>query len=517
MDDKEEFILGESFATILTETTQSLVCVYDRQARILLFNDACERATGYRREEVLGRDAREFVIPHEEREAFGDFLANVWRTAAPSPQVGHWRTKDGARRLIAWSNRPMVGEDGEPSTLVTTGIDLTDRELRHASDDDDKALQGDPEAKLVEVSRLASEQRALRRVATLVAKEVSPDRVFTAVSEECARVLQVNTSAVLRYEGGDDATVVGRTSRDSTHVFKIGETISAQRSSAIGAVLKTGSPARFDDWGEVDEAAFRVGYRSSAAAPIVVGGALWGAVTIASENPLPHDAENRLNAFAELVSLAVASAQARADLIASRARLVTAGDEQRRRLERNLHDGAQQHLVAVALKLKVARAKLETNPEFSAKILDDAMQELATGLEELREIARGLHPAILTDNGLAPALEALARRLPIEVDLDVPDERLAPHLEATTYYVVSEALTNVVKHAQAGFAHVAIRRDGAILRVGITDDGRGGADASKGTGIVGLRDRAEAAGGRITVVSTRGRGTVITAALPISA
>ena len=143
----------------------------------------------------------------------------------------------------------------------------------------------------------------------------------------------------------------------------------------------------------------------------MVGGVLWGAVTIASENPLPHDAENRLNAFAELVSLAVASAQARADLIASRARLVTAGDEQRRRLERNLHDGAQQHLVAVALKLKVARAKLESNPEFSAQVLDDAMQELATGLEELREIARGLHPAILTDNGLAPALQALAERL----------------------------------------------------------------------------------------------------------
>ena len=174
---------------------------------------------------------------------------------------------------------------------------------------------------------------------------------------------------------------------------------------------------------------------------------------------------------------------------------MTAGDEQRRRLERNLHDGAQQHLVAVALKLKVARAKLESNPEYSAQVLDDAMQELATGLEELREIARGLHPAILTDNGLAPALLALAKRLPIEVDLDVPDERLAPQLEATTYYVVSEALTNVVKHARPGRAHVAIRRDGAMLRVGITDDGRGGADASKGTGIVGLRDRAEAAGG----------------------
>ena len=145
------------------------------------------------------------------------------------------------------------------------------------------------------------------------------------------------------------------------------------------------------------------------------------------------------------------------------------------------------------------------------------MQELATGLEELRELARGLHPAILTDNGLAPALQALGKRLPIEVDLDVPVERLAPHLEATTYYIVSEALTNVVKHAGAGTAHVAIRQDGAMLRVGVTDDGRGGADAGKGSGIVGLRDRAEAAGGRITVVSPRGRGTVVTAALPISA
>jgi PAS domain S-box-containing protein len=512
MDDNAEFILGESFATILTETTPSLVCVYDREARILLFNDACERATGFRREEVLGRDAREFVIPQEEREAFGDFLANVWRTGAPSPQVGHWRTKDGGRRLIAWSNRPMIGDDGEPATLVTTGIDLTDREPAQG-----EALQGDPEAKLVEVSRLASEQRALRRVATLVAREASHDRVFTAVSEECARVLQVNTSAVLRYDGGDTATVVGRTSRDSTDVFRIGETIAAARSSAVGEVLKTGSPARFDDWAEHGDEAFRVGYRSSAAAPIVVGGALWGAVTIASENPLPHDSEMRLGAFAELVSLAVASAQARADLIASRARLVSAGDEQRRRLERNLHDGAQQHLVAVALKLKVARAKLDGNPEYSAKILDDAMQELATGLEELRELARGLHPAILTDNGLAPALQALGKRLPIEVDLDVPVERLAPHLEATTYYIVSEALTNVVKHAGAGTAHVAIRQDGAMLRVGVTDDGRGGADAGKGSGIVGLRDRAEAAGGRITVVSPRGRGTVITAALPISA
>jgi signal transduction histidine kinase len=173
--------------------------------------------------------------------------------------------------------------------------------------------------------------------------------------------------------------------------------------------------------------------------------------------------------------------------------------------------------VAVALKLRIARAKLHSQPDDSAEVLDDAMRELATGLEELREIARGLHPAILTENGLGPALQALARRLPIDVDLDVPEERLPAQLEATSYYIVSEALTNVVKHAGADTAHVAIRRDGAMLRVGVTDDGRGGAQAGRGTGIVGLADRAEAAGGRLTVVSPRGRGTVITAALPISA
>src|SRR3954454_15150220 len=128
MTEPGTFEVGESFARILTETTQSLVCVLDRAGRILLFNEACERATGYRREEVLGRDARDFVIPPEEREAFAEFLNYVWRTGSPSPQVGHWQTKEGRLRLIAWSNHPMPGAGGEPVALVTTGIDLTDRE-----------------------------------------------------------------------------------------------------------------------------------------------------------------------------------------------------------------------------------------------------------------------------------------------------------------------------------------------------------------------------------------------------
>ena len=202
-----EFSLDESFAAVLTETTQSLVFVYDREGRIVLFNDACERATGFSREDVLGRDARDFVIPPEERDAFGEFLAYVWKTGAPSPQVGHWRTKDGSRRLIAWSNKPMTGVDGT-AALVTAGVDLTDRAPR--PEEDDRALQGDPEAKLAQVSRLAAEQRSLRRVATLVAAEASPERIFTAVSEECARVLQVNSAAVFRFHGHEIATIVGR-------------------------------------------------------------------------------------------------------------------------------------------------------------------------------------------------------------------------------------------------------------------------------------------------------------------
>jgi PAS domain S-box-containing protein len=510
-----DFILDEPFARILTEATQALICVFDRDGRILLFNDACERATGFTRAEVVGRDARELVIPPEEREAFGEFLAHVWKTGAPSPQVGHWMTKAGDRRLVAWSNRPMAGPDGGLRSIVTSGIDLTDRAPRA---EDERALEGDTEAKLVEISRLAAEQKALRRVATLVASEAGPDRVFMAVSEECARVLGVNASAVLRYEG-ETVRTVGRFNRDGIDVFRVGEAVALDEQGALGHVRRTGAPARVDDWGgrtgQMAEMVFLSGYRSTAAAPIVVAGAPWGAVAIAGEDPLPPDSENRLAGFCELVSLAVASAQARSDLIASRARLVRAGDDQRRRLERNLHDGAQQRLVSLALMLRVARGRLASDPEAVAALLDDAARELDTGLEELREIARGLHPAILSEHGLRYALEALADRLPVAVTLDVPAERLPEALEATAYYIVSEALTNVVRHAAASSASVTVRPDGALVRCEIADDGRGGADPTRGTGILGLRDRAEAAGGTLAVVSPAGRGTTVTAALPL--
>jgi len=223
----------------------------------------------------------------------------------------------------------------------------------------------------------------------------------------------------------------------------------------------------------------------------------------------------RLAAFCELVSLAVASAQAREDLQASRARIVRAGDEQRRRLERNLHDGAQQRLVAATLLLRVAQTRIERDPEAARGLLANAAGELDAGLEELRELARGLHPGSLTEHGLRGALASIEERLPLPVEIDVPEERLDRHLEATTYFIVSEALTNVVKHAQATRASARVERREGVLRIEVGDDGRGGADTASGTGLLGLRDRAEAEGGTLVVVSPPGRGTVVTATLPL--
>src|SRR6476661_1644824 len=508
MSQTPDFVLGDDFARVLTETTMSLVCVLGEDGRILFFNEACERLTGFTRAEAVGRDARELVIPPEEAEAFGEVLAYIWKTGLASPQVGHWLTKDGGRKLVAWSNKLMAGEDGASSILVTAGIDLS-APPKGASDQG--AFDFDAEAKLHEVGRLAQEQRALRRVATLVASEASPERVFTAVSEECARVLEVDASAVFRYEGDDTATIVGRHSRvGDEDAFTLGLRLPADENTGIGRVLQTGAPARIHDYsnrtGQTADDMRLMGYRSSVSAPIIVAGILWGAVGIASAEPLPADTEARLGAFCELVSLAVASAQAREDLSASRARLVKAGDVQRRKLERNLHDGAQQRLVSLALTIRLARRQLETNPEAVAASLEGAAKELD----------RGLHPAALTEQGLGPAITAAVQRLPIEVDISVPDIRLPENIEATVYYIVLEALTNVARHAEATNAKVTIQLDDDVLRFEITDDGRGGADPASGTGILGLRDRAEAVGGTLFVISPPGKGTLVTAQLPLS-
>jgi signal transduction histidine kinase len=259
-----------------------------------------------------------------------------------------------------------------------------------------------------------------------------------------------------------------------------------------------------------------LGLQSIAGAPIIVDGAVWGLVTIAStDGPLPDSTEERLAEFTDLVGTAIANTQSRTELSASRARIVAAADDTRRRLERDLHDGIQQRLVSLALK---ARTIETMTPQPASEIQEELLRlanGLGTALDELRTISHGIHPAILSESGLGPAMEALARRsaVPVELDLNL-GPRLDAHIEAAGYYIASEAMTNVAKHAQASFIDVCMdARDGA-LTVSISDDGIGGADPSRGSGIIGLKDRVEALGGTISVLSPPGQGTTLYVQLP---
>jgi signal transduction histidine kinase len=229
--------------------------------------------------------------------------------------------------------------------------------------------------------------------------------------------------------------------------------------------------------------------------------------------------EDRISSFAELAAQALANAEAREQLAASRRRIVEAGDAERRRLERNLHDGAQQRLVATALTLRLAERRLDADadadPGAVRGLLAQAHGEVEQALGELRELARGLHPAVLTDRGLAAALEALATRAPVPVEVvGAPDERLPERVEAAAYYVVSEALANVTKYARASAVRVEVEQVDGHLVVTVSDDGVGGADAAAGSGLRGLADRVEALGGRLEVTSPPGAGTTLRARVP---
>jgi len=254
------------------------------------------------------------------------------------------------------------------------------------------------------------------------------------------------------------------------------------------------------------------------AAPVTVGGRLWGALIASTRRPegMAERSERRLCDFADLVAQALSNADAYDKLAASRARIVEAGDAERRRLERNLHDGAQQLLVSLAVHLRLVEARLESDPERARQELIDARDQLGHALDELRELARGIHPAILTDGGLAPALSALATRAAVPVEItEVPGERLPEPVEAAAYYLIAEAVTNVAKHAQASHVSVSVRRaDGRVL-VDVVDDGVGGADADAGSGLHGLADRVEALHGRLQIDSPRGGGTRIEAQIPV--
>jgi signal transduction histidine kinase len=408
----------------------------------------------------------------------------------------------GSIIAIAHEDEPLPTETearmGQFSELVATAI-------------------GNAEAR-AETRRLTDEQAALRRIATLVAEGSPPPVVFDAVTAEAAELLRADQIALIRFEPGPEITVLAHRGRDAA-LAPAGTRIALQGESVNAIVHRTGQSARLDSFKDADGSIMQhvADMRTGIGTPIVVDGRLWGTITggwVGTE-PAPPEAEQRLTEFAELLAVAIANADSRAQLTASRARMVAAADEARRRVVRDLHDGAQQRLVHTVVTLKLAARALGEDDGKARELVGEAMEQASRSNAELRELAQGILPAVLTRNGLRAGVGSLVTRLDLPVVVDLPPDRFSTGIEASAYFVIAEALTNVLKHAQAQQATVRARVDDGMLRVEISDDGVGGADVT-GNGLLGISDRVTALGGHLRVESPRGAGTVVTAMLPVS-
>jgi PAS domain S-box-containing protein len=449
------------FISTLIDSTSCLVVVLDRDGRLVRYNRACEQLTGYSAEEMLDRRFWDQLIDPDEAPAIEAALERVWAGDFPADNENHWILRDGTRRLIAWSNTALLNDAGEVELIVASGVDITER-------------------KRVEEELRASEAR-FREVANL-----APVMIWTA-----------------------DPTGTITFFNQRWNEFT-GTTVDELDASWWNNLHPDDREAGLEAWasaiasGRVYEHEYRLRradgeYRwvFDRGTPRFVGdGELAGFIGITVDITERKDWEDELRA--------------------SRSRILEAQDTARRRLERNLHDGAQQRLVALALGLRLAQAKARTDPEATERLIAAAADELAQAINELRELARGIHPAILTDRGLPAAIEALASRSPTPVDVEVGlDERLPAPVEAAAYFVVSEALANVAKYAEASLVRVSVSRENGCARVEVADDGRGGADPSTGSGLRGLADRVAALDGRLEVLSAPGEGTRILAEIPL--
>jgi PAS domain S-box-containing protein len=496
-DARKSAILNAAFDCVVT---------MDHEGVIVEVNKATEQTFGYSAAELMGRDLADAIIPPDLREAHRTALRRYVETGQ-SRVINHpielrGMRADGSEFPVELAiTRPEL-----PGPPLFCGYlrDVTERKRA------EKALR-----------RLADEQAALRRVATVVAAEAEPARVFDVVTEEVGRLLGAETSNMVRYDGEGSAAVVGGWNAEGVRSVPVGEWVKLDGDTVAARVWRTKQPARVDSYDEMSgtlaESLRSLGFRAAVAAPVWLEGRLWGAVIVSSVNPepFPRGAEQRLADFAELATQALANAQAREELAASRARIVEAADAERRRLERNLHDGAQQRLVSLAINLRLAARACDPDDEMARTAFERAGDELAQALEELRELARGIHPAVLSDRGLEPAIAALAARTPVPVEWAIElDERLPEPVEAAAYYVVAEALTNAAKHARASTVTVRIDRDNGLARIHVADDGVGGAGTTGGSGLRGLADRVEALGGRLRLHSPEGRGTTVQAEIP---
>jgi signal transduction histidine kinase len=373
----------------------------------------------------------------------------------------------------------------------------------------------------VELRGFAEEQAALRRVATLVAHAAPPAQVLTAVAEEAGRLLYADYTSMHRYSADGTMTVAANWTSTGAPVFPVGTQVRLGGRNVSTLVFQTGRTARVDELfggsGPVAEAGREFGIGAAVGVPVSVEGRLWGVMVVGSRaGPLPAGTEARLAGFTELAATAIANAEAQAALTASRARIVATADATRRRIERNLHDGAQQRLVSLTLNLRAAQAAAPPGAGELVQQLDRTAAGLDGALEELREIARGLHPAVLAQGGLRPALKTLAGRSAVPVRLDIQvDRRLPDPVETAAYYTVAEALTNAAKHARATTADVEVAESDGVPHLRVRDDGRGGADFTHGSGLVGLKDRTEALGGLLRLDSPPNAGTTLEITLPL--
>jgi signal transduction histidine kinase len=372
-----------------------------------------------------------------------------------------------------------------------------------------------------ELRELADTQAALRRLAMLVARGEPPEAVFAAATREALRHFGNGTARMIRYEPDGTATLLANEGTTGPHV-RVGKPWEGYPPTGLTAtVLRTGQAVRVDDYRGIPggEPYLREGLRSAVGMPIHVNGRLWGMIAIGSGGgPLPPDTEQRMTQFTGLVATAVANAQNRAELMTSRARIVAAADETRRRIERDLHDGTQQQLVSLILELRMVQAAVPAGLSELGSKLARLAERLAGVSDQVREISHGIHPAVLSSAGLQSALRALGRRSAVPVDINVRiDGRLPEPVEVGAYYVVSEMITNAAKHANASVVAVDAEASGDTLRLRVRDDGIGGADPLRGSGLTGLKDRIEALGGIFSLHSPEGGGTVVSCELPVPA
>ena len=376
--------------------------------------------------------------------------------------------------------------------------------------------------------RLADAPAALRRVATLVARQAPETEVFASVTDEVRRLLGVDVATMIRFEDDGTATVVGGARAASADpaqpdppALTIGARLPIGGDNIPSLVQRTGRPVRLEDFttvsGPIARFAKDLALRSAVGCPIVVDGRLWGSMAVGSRQAerLPSGTEARIEGFTALVATGISNVEARAELAAAGARIAAAADEERRRVVRDLHDGAQQRLVHTVVTLKLARQALDDHEDTADAFVTEALQQAQDATAELRELAHGILPSVLTTGGLRAGVGALASRMPVPVRIGVSVERLPPAVEATAYFVVAEALTNVVKHAHAQQAEVTAHIVDGMLSISVRDDGVGGARRD-GSGLAGLRDRLAVLDGSLQVERPPEGGTLVVAVIPLA-